>query len=208
MLVEARAADCHLVPSDERTFYVPSRLSGWPGIASTFFATEILSPMNLRMVLDYVHGSPSSGFAIPETESVPPAPGNGWPTQDPVLRAKVEKAAIDVTLAHYRKLGWSVTSVEKENYGWDLEARNSGRLLRIEVKGRGGVGGVEITSNEYDAMQGRTTRMSYRLAIVHGALTKTPKLVVFEFAPTSNSWIGSGGLPLSLVLRTGATATF
>lgn len=207
MLVEATAADCHVVPVDERTFYLPSRIPGWPGIASTFFASQTLSPPDLKTVLDYINGIPSSGFLPPSDSEVPPIT-SGWPTQDPELRAKVEKAAINATILYYRKFGWFVTSVENENYGWDLEARKSGRLLRIEVKGRGALGGVEITPNEYTAMQAKLTRMSYRLAIVHDSLTPSPKVSVFEYVPASDSWIGPSNVRLLVAPKTGAVASF
>jgi hypothetical protein len=208
--VEARAENCHLVPVDERTFNIPSMKPGWPGIASTFFASENLSSEKLGEVIDYVGGSQSLNFPPREADDVSLTIQriSGWPTQDPALRAHVEVAAIDVTVAYYKNLGWSVTSVENENYGWDLEARFNGRLLRIEVKGRGSVGSIEITPNEYNAMHAEQTRMSYRLAIVHDAMTPAPKLIIFEFAPASEAWIGPNGMPLNLTLRTGATAAF
>ena len=207
-IVEAAASDCHLVPVDERTFFIPSRMKDWPGISGAFFASEKRPTADLDKIIAYVEGTPSSGF-YPDKD-VPPAPrrGGGWPTQDPKLRAKVETAAVDLVVAYYEDQGWKVKSVEDENFGWDLDATKSGRLLRVEVKGRGGLGAVELTPREYAAMRDKKTRMSYRVAIVHNALTASPTLTIFEYAPASDTWVCDTGAKLALKEMTGAIAVF
>ncbi len=54
----------------------------------------------------------------------------------------------------------------------------------------------------------RATRISYRLAIVHGLLTRAPKPVISEFVSALNTWTRPRGLPLTLALRSGAAAAF
>jgi Domain of unknown function (DUF3883) len=206
-VVETVAEDCHLVRDDQRSFFIPAHKSGWPGIASAFFASDVLSPTSLAKVLAYVNGSPSQGFFEPD-KTPPPSPDEEWPTQDPELRTKVEKAAMDVVVAHYRKEGFTVQSVEKENLGWDLNVTKSGRLFRVEVKGRAGCGAVELTPNEYAAMQDKKIRLSYRLAIVQNALSESPVLTLFHYEPVSETWKSALDATLSLRKKVGAIATF
>jgi len=208
-IVEAAAHDCHLVPVDQRTFFIPSRVNGWPGISGAFFASEKRPKQDLDRIIAYVEGTPSSGFYA--DSDMPPKPRGGkggWPSQDPRLRAKVETAAIDAVTAYYEGQGWKVKSVEEEKFGWDLDATNSGRLLHVEVKGRGGLGAVELTPREYAAMQDKKTRMGYRVAIVHNALTVSPMLTIFEYAPASDTWVCDTGAKLILKEMTGAIVSF
>jgi hypothetical protein len=207
VIVEAAAEECHLVPEDQRSFFVLAHTSGWPGTASAFFASEVLSPPNLAMVLAYVNGSSSQGFFEPDKPPARPA-DDEWPTQDPELRAKVEKAAVDVVIAYYRKDGFTVQSVERENLGWDLHVTKSGRLFRVEVKGRAGLGDVELTPNEYAAMRDKKFRLSYRLAIVRNALSNSPALTLFRYEPVSGTWKGGLDAILTLTEKVGAVATF
>jgi len=186
--VEAAAKDCHLVPVDQRTFFIPAHKSGWPGISSAFFASDILSKTDLAKVVAYVEGRPSQGFFDPDETPPPSPPDDDWPTPDPELRAKVERASVGVVGAYYRKEGFTVRSVEKENLGWDLNVTKSGRLFCVEVKGRAGRGAVELTPNEYAAMRDKKMRLSYRLAIVQGALSDSPTLRLFAYQPVSDRW--------------------
>ena len=79
--------------------------------------------------------------------------GQTWATQ--AYGDAVEKAAVDhVTKRLESRAGgeWIVTSVEKDNCGWDLEAFRSGEpLRRIEVKGTDcAKPAISLTRNEYD----------------------------------------------------------
>jgi hypothetical protein len=208
-IAEAAANDCHLVLVDQRTFFIPSRTVGWPGIASAFYASEKLSPDDLELIFAYIDGTPSEGFYPSHGRaSSHKGHGAGWPTVDPELRAEVEMRAVEHVIAHYKRLGWTTESVEDENLGWDLDVRNGGRLLRVEVKGRRGVGAVELTPHEFEAMRGTKTRMSYRLAIVHNALSASPTMTIFEYAPASDTWVSAGGAMLALREKTGAIVSF
>jgi superfamily II DNA or RNA helicase len=70
---------------------------------------------------------------------------------DPVARAVVEKAAMDVVMAAERVLGCEPRDVSAEKKGYDIESRDprSGHLRFIEVKGRhADARDVIITKNE------------------------------------------------------------
>ncbi|HVC98494.1 MAG TPA: helicase-related protein [Pirellulales bacterium] len=65
---------------------------------------------------------------------------------DPEVEAIAVAAAVKYEEAHGRK----PVSVEEENCGWDLTSLAGGQVARyIEVKGRGAVGGVALTPNEW-----------------------------------------------------------
>ncbi len=205
-VAEAKAADCHLVfPVDDRTFFIPSMRKGWPGLASAYYASASLSRQDMNTLLSYINGVPSNGFVEPHAKPS----GDGLPRQnDAELRVRVEAAARRVVRAYYEDRGWAVESVEEENFGWDLNVTRGARVLRVEVKGRNGVGAVELTPNEYDAMTRPDGRMSYRLAIVHNALTSPPLLSIFQYVPGENAWVSEQGDRLILRPMTGAIVTF
>jgi hypothetical protein len=204
-IAEANAADAHRVAVDDRTFFVPSMREGWPGVASAFYASANLSPDNIDKLLSYIGGSPSIGFADVPLER----PSNGAPRQnDPELRARVEAAAVAMVQRHYEAKGCVVQSVEDENLGWDLDITFGARIFRVEVKGRSGSGAVELTPNEYQSMTDERVRMSYRLAIVHDALTTDRRLTIFQYAPGDDAWLSDQADQLKLRLMTGAVASF
>jgi hypothetical protein len=209
IIAEAQAKDCRVVPVDERTFFIPSMIKGgWPGRPGAFYANEKLSESELSKVLAYVGGEPSVGFYArdhdPQARS---GKSKGRAPTDAARNAEVERAAVEVVTNHYRPL-FTVTSVEKDNEGWDLNVTGGGRCLLVEVKGRDGEGAVELTPNEWRAMNERRTRMSYRLAIVWNARSKSPHLMIFEYAPASDHWIALCGTILKLRKMTGAIASF
>jgi len=109
---------------------------------------------------------------------------------DPEKNAMVEKAAIIETTKHFKKKGYAVYSVEKDNVGWDLEANYKKKKLRIEVKGLSGKNiAVGLTPNEYEAFDKNSD--DYRLCIVYSALNE-PKLLVCRYSEESSEWVVEG----------------
>lgn len=105
---------------------------------------------------------------------------------DPLLRQRVERAAVEKTVNYYKGRGYIVDSVENDNAGWDLEAVYEGSKLLIEVKGLSGSDlSVELTPNEYEQMN--LKRDSYRLCVVTEALNQ-PKLSVFAWSSNTKRW--------------------
>lgn len=160
----ADAANCILVAADERVFFVPSMRKGWPGVSSAYYASENLSRKDMAVLLAYIDGAQSSGFATPKIVAGPKSGGSR--NQDAESRNRIEVAAVDTVRAHYEARGFEVESVESENLGYDLHVDRGARRFLVEVKGRGTEGDVELTPREYSAMTNRRTRISYRLAIV------------------------------------------
>ena len=108
---------------------------------------------------------------------------------DPEHNAKVEKAAVRTVRKHFERLSYTVESVERDNVGWDLEAKfGVRRCLRIEVKGLSRSGPVvELTPNEYEKFQEEAD--DYRLAIVTDAIFRTPRLMICRFSGERREWI-------------------
>jgi superfamily II DNA or RNA helicase len=63
---------------------------------------------------------------------------------------EVERIAVEFVMKYEREQGRKPVSVEEENCGWDVSSLLDGQVARyIEVKGRGGEGGVALTPNEW-----------------------------------------------------------
>jgi len=188
--ISATEGDSTLLPKDARLFPVPTGGKGELGQSNIWYADDpAVHGQFRRQVLDYI--------ANRELPTPPPGNGGGRPTQpDPLLRQKVEKAAVKKTTAHFKGIGYKVDSFEKDNVGWDLEAVRGQIKLRREVKGLSGPEHcVELTPNEYAKMQ--EYRQSYRICVVTNALSN-PRLDVFAFSPDSQRWEDDDGRPLAI----------
>ena len=87
-----------------------------------------------------------------------PHPDRAAPAIQPMVRDDaIERIAVETAIAHERAQGREVESVESQNRGFDLisrlphpeDPRTAIDVRFIEVKGRAGVGGVALTTNEY-----------------------------------------------------------
>lgn len=88
---------------------------------------------------------------------------------------KVERAAVKAVVAHMRKSGWEVQSVEADKLGYDLLCRRGDQRRRVEVKGvRGPDPRFIITENERRAARNEA---DFHLAIVTGALSQHPQIL-------------------------------
>jgi hypothetical protein len=86
-----------------------------------------------------------------------------------------------------------VETVEKDNVGWDLEAKpkGGGKILCLEVKGLfGSVVKIGVTPNEYRALvkhrEGK--KPNYRLCVVTDALLSEPTLRIFRYEVPVSVW--------------------
>lgn len=184
--VKAKASNCTFLEDDERTFEIP-RGEGYPGRSNAFYQDR--NPAFAAEVLRYI----ASGGAIKKKNK----PAGGRAHQPSILkRIAIEKAAIETVVAHYVGLGYTVTSVERDNVGWDLTAVNGKRALQIEVKGLSEAAIVaELTPNEYHYFSKNS--LDYRLCIVCQALEK-PELHVFSFDKEIGFWSTPKGRVLSI----------
>lgn len=106
--------------------------------------------------------------------------------QDPELRRKVERAAIEHATRYFSSAqggSRSVASVESLGLGWDLEATAyDDSVLKIEVKGiSSNTILAELTPNEYSKMTSTEHRKDYVVYIVTEALQKKARAHIFRF---------------------------
>lgn len=193
--VSTAAENSVLLPSDQRNIVVP-RGKGGMGQSNVWFAdspvvSEWVSKVK-RTIGGEIVGKRSGGAR----------------QQDPLKKAKVEEAAIELVTAHFEEMGYSVKSVEQDNVGWDLEASESGITLLLEIKGLSGSETVaELTPNEYKQMRGNR-KSDYRLCIVTHALTNA-SLNVFGFNHVSGKWASeTDGAVLLFKEKIGAVVSF
>ena len=180
--VTAKRKDAVLLPEVERVFPIPQKGKGEFGQSNIWYADDPILHRQLRLnVLRYV--------ATKRLPTAPKRPGFAPHQLDPLLRQRVELIAVETTVSHFKRLGYRLNSVERDNLGWDLSAVAGKRDLKLEVKGLSGARlVVELTPNEYSAM--REHEDSYRICVVTNTLT-APRLSIFAYSPDSRQWMSS-----------------
>lgn len=182
-IVRSQYAYC--IPGEERI--------GQPHLAAEtrprrtyWYGDEVVN----RKVVEYIQRLKAEGLQ-PIATSGDGIDGNKTPlarSNDPEHRRAVESAAVELAKRYYEKQGYTVTSCESENKGWDLEAINGSKGVRVEVKGlSGSVLAVELTCNEYEkVIKYRDDSDSpYVLFVVTSALISP---VEFEFKFDGKRW--------------------
>jgi len=195
--VTARAADSKLLDHDQRLLPVPTG-EGYLGQHNNWVPEE--NSVFARKVRKCIADFRRTGRFLPEQVAARGQPGRAW---QPNLKKRlaVEHAAVTAVAKHYEKAGYVVDFREKENLGWDLEARRKGLSLKLEVKGMSESTGVtEMTPNELETSE--TYPDDYRICIVTNALD-VPKLHVFHFSESRKSWLDDNGKRLGFeIVRT------
>lgn len=199
--ITAKASDVHLLSDAERRFKLRVGRNAL-GMSLTNFVDGPTNSEKLlrRRLLKYVGSGGDSGL--------PPKKGKkgGKYQQDAALRLKVELAAMDQVAKWYRGRDWTVTPVNHDNVGWDLEARLDDRLLRLEVKGCSSKDPwCELTPNEFTQM--KKHKDTYRVCILTDALRKTAKLWQFRFVDEKGGWRDDDDNTLVLEKRLAASCS-
>ena len=172
--ISANFDDAKLLPIDERTIQIRRQTTGSIGQSNVWYGNSEIGRDVVRQVQALARGERNSRKY------------QRAHTTDPEHNSKVEKAAVIKAWKHYEELGYSLTSVEKDNVGWDLEASLGKNKLRIEVKGLSGKSpNVELSPNEYRAWS--DSKQGYRLAIVTEALA-SPKLHICYYSHEHDAW--------------------
>lgn len=192
-LASVSARDAHLIPIDERTVQIPVTPTSGPRSAAVYYGTPALRAAAATLI----DGNLVRVQSVKKAK-LPP---------DIERRLQVEKAAILKVMETFALRGFDVTSVEKENLGWDLEARKPGNTLCIEVKGSSlAACSPLLTPNELLAL--KACNASYRLCIVTDALAKAPRMLEFRYSAELNKWVeASGNLALTINLVESARLT-
>ena len=201
-VVRARASDVKLLLPDQRVVAVPSKKKGTFGQSNIWYAdTRKAKKVAAKVIRDVKRTVRASAKKKPTR-----ARRRGILINQAMKRA-VEKAAITQVWKYYESLGYTVSTVEKDNLGWDLSACLGDVTLRIEVKGLSAAdGSIELTPNEYKAFKRKDA--DYRLCIVTAALkSRRRRLRVFSYHRLTSRWLDelSNALNLQIRTRTGAT---
>jgi hypothetical protein len=174
------------------------------------------NPEELYSVLRKIDGYDDNRIAVEALLGAPlrsgtPSKGSqavNWKrgTADVLSRLEVERAAIECVAEHFRQLGYTVTSVEADRVGWDLEAKIDGQpVLFLEVKGLSSdVPRAELTPNEYEKMEAH--KASYRICLVVNARVK-PIIREFCWKGQRSGWVDDGGSRLTIKPRMGAVVS-
>lgn len=104
-------------------------------------------------------------------------------------KKKVEERAIKCTKEYYENLGYTCTSVEEDNKGWDLEVEKGHTKLLVEVKGLSqSFISVMLSRNEYEKM--KFNKESYRLSVVTNCLDQSnnPPINIFSYIEEQDAW--------------------
>lgn len=195
--VVAKFDDCTLLPVDERTKQIPRR-KFYPGRYHTWFADTPEVQDFRKMVIRYIETY---------TPAVMPRRSMTFHSVSIEARSRIEKAAVEIVKNIYIRRGYSITDVQNEDKGWDLEALNGERRLLLEVKGQGNHDPyVRITRKEYEMM--RKNRKMYRLCVVINAVD-SPRVYIF-INKSGNTWVleDNDQKVLEIDEQVFATATF
>lgn len=177
--VTAKAEDSHLLKVDERVLCVPRREKGAMGQSNVWYADQPLGIKFSKKVNKYITQN--------EKDSLNHLKSKKKKSVDPILKLRVEKSAIELVFSYYENLGYEVKSVERDNKGYDLVAKNEKIELLIEVKGLSGIDRqIGLTPNEYKFFQ--SNDVNYRLIVVSSALSE-PKMTICRFSSEAQSWI-------------------
>jgi len=156
---------------------VPKK-KNFPGQSNVWYAEE-----NSPEVVDYKE---SLRDYIDTFEEKNPTPDIGTIPLSKAEILAIEKAAVNEVTAHYKKQGYEIDSVERDNKGWDLEATRATEELFLEVKGhKGNVIQFELTPNEYEKLQENAGK--YKVCVVRRALVK-PDLKIFSPEQRNDGW--------------------
>ena len=187
---EVDASDAFLVPHTQRTFEIPSPRSagkGFPGQSNIWYpkVDEYVSVAHfarkLRAYLRSLSSSVGDMAAKGRGSAIVPPRGSDY-----ALNAEVEKRATSTVQGYFQRLGYCVKTVERDDVGWDFEARKGAEMLRLEVKGRSASDlRFELTPNEYKKLQEHWE--DYRLCVVCDAL-ESPEIYVLRPRQNGSVW--------------------
>jgi hypothetical protein len=175
----AKQEDCELLPVDQRVIRVPRGTRGGMGQSNVWYADGPIGLSFKHEVANFKTSKKIINLAKNHDSTARQS--------DLFRKQKIEKRAISLTIQYYENLGYTVNSVEKDNVGWDLEARQERKFLRLEVKGLSGNAlSIEMTPNEFRMLNEH--RDNYRICVVTNALGENPTRSIFAYSFERDAW--------------------
>jgi hypothetical protein len=177
---EVAAKDAVLLPEKRRDLPVPTHVKGFIGQSNVWYPDENI-PAVRRLVLSIRQLMGRRGQEQ-TTAKKKGLGGKGWVTRpDRNLIARIESLSTEATIAYFKRRKYRIKRVEKDNRGWDIEARRGREVLFVEIKGHLKEKiWFELTPNEYAKLQEKG--LSYRVCVVRNALVNQE---VEEYRPMS-----------------------
>ena len=201
----APEASCTLIPVPRRTFEIPTRhsLEGGLGQSTVWYGGNAKFR---KRVWKYINNWEERKKAK-NPRSTSRANAGGGRNTDTELRKQIETCAVKFATNFFCSEdggSYKVASKEKDNLGWDIEAKHPDKAtLLVEVKGLSGDRvSVELTPNEYKQMMLKKNRNRYVLFVVTNCLGKRPLAHDYRFK--NGLWSDVDGTVLEIQERTGA----
>lgn len=202
-LIRAEVTNAFLVPIQHRNFHVPVTHKGFGSRTFVSFLDQEIDEVDAfrTALLAYADEAENGNF-------VPPNRGQRG-LIDTETKTRIELTAIDAAIEYYLDQGYSVSSVESENVGYDLIAVKGRKELHIEVKGTSSAQlaevSVTLTPNEY--LVSVKNCNGYRIVIVYNALEE-PFLLEFYSVSEDQAWFSDHSLTyLNITKATSARLT-
>lgn len=193
--ITASINDGRLLPVDERTLEIRRQVKGGMGRANIWYADKPANESIVNKVIALINDKKCQ-ISINTTKKS---------KQDQNRKIKIEKIAISQCISHFKRIGYTVTSVEKDNLGWDLEATSGKTIIQIEVKGLSGDKfSIELTPNEYKAFSEQSDK--YRLAVVTNTL-ESPNLYICRYSKEKQTWLINESEDVKLKIETKQSAS-
>lgn len=100
---------------------------------------------------------------------------------DPEYNKKIEKIAVDTVIKYYKKQGYTVKSVEKDNLGYDLiVTKGEDEFFLVEVKGNAaGNTIIRLSPNEFKTLKSNCNRYIIASVINCDNNRKSPELNIY-----------------------------
>jgi hypothetical protein len=186
---EAKAADAHLLPLNQRIFATPA---DGPGQTNAWHVMQYRSQKVFLSKFKRFQRDPAGYGKI----RIRKGNASGW-MKDMEKRKAIEMAAMLATELHFTKLGFTVRYVHRENLGWDMEAVMGTASFRIEVKGTSlPLSCIDLTPNEY---RHSAQYSNYRICILERALEKRQaRLHICVLDQVNGCWRSDTGNKLAI----------
>ena len=173
--IRAPQAQARLLSPDQRTIAVPTaKQPGNLGQSPVWYGNDAFVARVRDYLASYGTSRPAKKFD-----------GNGRKEIDPATRKLIEVAAVRHAISYYESDeggNRAVSSVEKDNVGWDLTVTGGDVTLKVEVKGLSGRElCVELTPNEYRQMVSPEHREMYVVYVVTEALSLKATAHIFYY---------------------------
>ncbi len=169
--ITAKSKDCVLLPTDARIVGIPRMKKGGMGRSNVWYASDPKIHTTIRKEVEAYVSSYKSIQLIYKS-----------------VKKKAETMeGVDIVTRRYQELGYEVKSVQKTEFGWNVNVEHNKISLHINVKvGGSGIQSFGIADDEYGLMASES-RMNYRVCVVAEDVRLSQEISTFLF--DGRSWV-------------------